>query len=104
MGETLARVIDRLAEAALDPARTEELARFVDDGDLPEPLTTVRCRRLLTTTLRHLHRLRVWTLDSYFIQIARSFSLELGLPLRWWIVEEIEWLQPPDRVRLRSLG
>ena len=40
--------------------------------------------------VRQLHRLRVGTLDSFFIQIARSFSLELGLPPGWQIVDEID--------------
>jgi ATP-dependent exoDNAse (exonuclease V) beta subunit len=35
-----------------------------------------------------LHRLRVGTLDSVFTQMARSFSLELGLPPGWQICDE----------------
>jgi ATP-dependent exoDNAse (exonuclease V) beta subunit len=38
--------------------------------------------------VRQLHRLRVSTLDSFFIQIAHSFSLELGLPPGWEIADE----------------
>ena len=41
------------------------------------PVSTVA-----TTTLR------VGTLDSWFIQLAGSFSLELGLPAGWTICEE----------------
>ena len=44
---------------------------------------------MLREMVRHLHRLRVSTLDSFFVQIAQSFSLELGLPAGWEIAEEI---------------
>ncbi len=83
-GEILDRVLTRLAEAALDERKREVLAQHVDDR-----LTQTRCQRLLREMVRHLHRLRVGTLDSFFIQVARSFSLELGLPPAWQIVDEV---------------
>lgn len=83
-GEILDRVLTRLAEAALDERKREALAQHVDDG-----LTQARCQRLLREMVRHLHRLRVGTLDSFFIQVARSFSLELGLPPAWQIIDEV---------------
>ena len=41
-------------------------------------------------SIDRLHRLQISTLDSFFIQMASSFSLELGLPPGWRIVEPIE--------------
>ncbi len=52
------------------------------------PLTTERCQELLAVIIRQLHRLRIGTLDSLFQQIAGNFSLELGLPPGWSIVEQ----------------
>ena len=45
-------------------------------------------KELLAEVTRHLHRLRVCTLDSFFQQVARSLTLELGLPPGWSIVDE----------------
>lgn len=83
-GEILDRVILRLAEATQRDDKLKELARFTGD----ERFSRDECLRLLQDTMRQLHRLRVSTLDSLFAQIARSFSLELGLPPGWQIVEE----------------
>lgn len=91
-GEILDRVILRLAQATQDEAKCRELANHTGSG----PLTRAACLHLLEDAMRHLHRLRVSTLDSFFAQIARSFSLELGLPPGWQIVEE--W----DDARLRT--
>ncbi len=84
-GEILARVFVRIAEAAADAEKLDELARQINDVSLDRP----RCLDLLAHLVRRLHRLRVCTLDSFFIQIARSFSLELGLAPGWQIVDEV---------------
>ena len=85
-GEILDRVLLRLAQAAADENERKALADAI--GDLQ--LTDDRCRELLVETLRSLHRLRVGTLDSYFIQVAGSFALELGLPPGWSICEPLD--------------
>jgi ATP-dependent helicase/nuclease subunit A len=85
-GEILDRILLRLAEASLDAQSCAELGKFLHDPEL----TRTRCRRLLTTSARNLHRLRVSTLDAFFAKIASSFSLELGLPPGWRIVDELE--------------
>ena len=85
-GEILDRVLLRLAEAADNETKRKELAEAIGD----KKLTRERCRDLLVATVRSLHRLRVGTLDSYFIQVARSFALELGLPPGWSIGEELD--------------
>lgn len=85
-GEILDRVLLRLATAALEPAECRKLATFLDTPNL----NCDQCRSLLGSLMRNLHRLRVSTLDSFFAQIAHSFSLELGLPPGWRIAEELE--------------
>ncbi len=84
-GEILDRVVVRLAKAALDDDECEELAGYLE----AERLSRARCLELLEQLTRNLHRLRVSTLDSFFSQLAGSFSLELGLPPGWRIVEEL---------------
>jgi len=84
-GEILGRVLLRLAEAAGEPAKLWQLA-----DNLKTPLDRPRCLEILAGMVRRLHRLRVSTLDSFFLQVARSFSLELGLPPGWQIVDEVE--------------
>ena len=85
-GEILDRVLVRLAEAALAPKKLAELARYVGGP----PLDCGRCLGLLRDMVRHLHRLRIGTLDSFFVEIAQSFGLELGFPPGWSIAEEID--------------
>ncbi|MDZ7619654.1 MAG: UvrD-helicase domain-containing protein, partial [Patescibacteria group bacterium] len=85
-GEILDRVLTRLAGAALDAAKLAELNQHVQG----EPITRDACLRLVAGMVRRLHRLRVGTLDSFFVQIAQSFGLELGLPPGWQIVDEID--------------
>jgi ATP-dependent exoDNAse (exonuclease V) beta subunit len=84
-GEILDRVLTRLAEAALDSKKLAELTKHVGDSSLDR----ARCLDILHNLLRQLHRIRVGTLDHFFIQIARSFSLDLGLPPGWRIVDEV---------------
>ncbi len=48
------------------------------------------CLELLGALVRRLHRIRVSTLDSLFIDMARAFGLDLGLPPAWQIVDEID--------------
>lgn len=84
-GEILDRVLFRLAAAATDDKQLAQLSKFIAAGKL----TRHDCLRLLEQAARHLHRLRVGTLDSFFMAIAGSFSLELGLPSGWTIADEV---------------
>ncbi len=83
-GEILDRVMLRLALAASDDASCADLAGHVD-----ATIDTARCRELLQMLVQNLHRLRICTLDSFFSQLAGSFTLELGLPAGWNILESI---------------
>jgi len=81
-GEILARVLARLADAALDPA-----SRAALNAELPAPfrLDTARAERLLAAVARALPELRVETLDAFFHRIAAGHAFELGLPPGWGI-------------------
>ncbi|HAT16955.1 MAG TPA: hypothetical protein DCS76_04120, partial [Gemmatimonadetes bacterium] len=91
-GEILERVLLRLAEGASDPAKAQEL------GKDAHPILTrpEECRGLLSRLLANLHQMNVGTLDAFFVQMARSFFLELGLPPRWTIADK------PTRDRIRT--
>ena len=91
-GEILDRVLFRLAEAIADPGKLGALAVNIQD----QSFDRARCLTVLRQLVHHIHRLRVSTLDSFFIQVAQSFALELGLPPGWQIAEEI------DDIRLRT--
>jgi ATP-dependent helicase/nuclease subunit A len=84
-GEILDRVLLRLADGALDPEAAGSLG-----------LDSERCLELLGDLVRRLHAVNVGTLDSFFQRISRSFSLELGLPVRWALSDG------PAETRLRS--
>lgn len=85
-GEILDRILTRLAEAADDEQKCRSLDGHLAPGGVD--LTRTRAAELLETLVRNLHRLRISTLDAFFAQIATSFSLELGLPPGWRILEE----------------
>lgn len=83
--EILDRVLLRVADAIESDKPLRELQKNISvDG-----LDRDTCRRLLDRLLSQLHRLRIGTLDSFFIQLASSFGFELGLPTGWRIVEEL---------------
>jgi ATP-dependent exoDNAse (exonuclease V) beta subunit len=83
-GEILDRVLVRLARSALDEKECTELAESIgNDG-----LNPTGALELLANLVKHLHRLRISTLDGFFAQLAASFGLELALPPGWRIVEE----------------
>lgn len=83
-GEILDRIVSRLTAAAADESKAFELARQIGHPGL----TPSDFARLLRNVLTNLHRLRIGTLDSLFLVLAGAFSLELGLPPGWGIVEE----------------
>ncbi len=49
--------------------------------------------RLLADLARNLYRMRISTLDSFFNKLATAFSLELGLPPGWSILEETDYFR-----------
>ncbi len=94
-GEILGRVLLRLADAAVDPAKCASLAEQIDEPSL----TPERAAGILVRVTRSLHRLRICTLDSFFGGLAGTFSLEVGLPPTYSIVEDDD----DDRLRLDAI-
>ncbi|MFO7906021.1 MAG: UvrD-helicase domain-containing protein [Pirellulaceae bacterium] len=84
-GEILGRVMSGLARAALDENERSQLAHHLRLSSL----TRSDCLQSLERLVRNLHRLHISTLDAFFAQLAGSFSLELGLPPGWRIVEPV---------------
>jgi ATP-dependent helicase/nuclease subunit A len=89
--EILERVLLRLARGALEDEAAEDLVKSVwMDAPVPRPagfLSREHSGRLLTRFVRSLHRANIGTLDSFFVQVASSFSQELGLPPGWALVD-----------------
>jgi ATP-dependent helicase/nuclease subunit A len=83
--EILDRVLLRVADAIESDKPLRELQQTVPIAGLDRNT----CGQLLDRLLKQLHRLRIGTLDSFFIQLAGSFGFELGLPTGWRIVEEL---------------
>ena len=85
-GEILERLLGRLAVAARRPDQLQQLAADLGEPDFDRDDSL----RLLRSLTRELHRLQVGTLDSFFSRLAKSYTLELGLPPGWDVVEELE--------------
>ena len=99
--EILDRILFRLATAAENDNAALELAMAIGLEDSlvkADESFREKCLRKLRELTSALPRLRVSTLDAFFAQIAQSFSLELGLPPGWRIVEE------SDEAAIRSLA
>lgn len=92
-GEIIDRVLLSLADAA-DPENEPALEALREQVGVPT-LPRHVCLQLLQNLLRNVHRLRICTLDSLFVQIAKSFPMELGLPPVWRLTDEIEetWMR-----------
>lgn len=102
-GEFLDAVFLRLADAALDPKKLEDLNRDLnsdpDEGVIPT-LDEIHCRALLSKLVADSGRLTMGTIDSLFARIARSFPLESGLPGEFTMIGESEL----ERARTEALA
>ena len=85
-GEVMHRVLERLSNAVIDPESLEELRGATE---LPT-LTSEKCADVLASLISQLNRLSIVTIDSFFSRMASSFSLELGLPMQYQLIEEEE--------------
>jgi ATP-dependent exoDNAse (exonuclease V) beta subunit len=85
-GEILDRTLQRLAEAAQDAEKLDELARALGRTDV----TAERCHAVLSSLVRGLDTLQVRTIDSFFVHLVRLFALDLELPPNWSISSEGE--------------
>jgi len=76
-GEFLDAILQKLARCA---SSKDSATRLGAELALPAELSTpVHFRRLLRGVVDALHRLRLETLDAFFMKIAQSFALEIGL-------------------------
>ncbi|MCL2005636.1 MAG: UvrD-helicase domain-containing protein [Planctomycetaceae bacterium] len=89
-GEILDRILNRLAEAALDEIKQHEFAKHIPLSAKDPVKRTALLQKTTAELARNLYRLRISTLDSFFHKIASSFSLELALPPGWTIIDEAE--------------
>lgn len=88
-GEIAQRILGMLANAALSDRAARELATHTKRPKL----TRERCLELLRGLLASLHRLNISTLDSFFVRVAGSFALELGMGLKWTISDDVADVQ-----------
>ncbi|QDV25065.1 PD-(D/E)XK nuclease family protein [Aureliella helgolandensis] len=95
-GEIMHRVLQRLAKACLSESERLELAQHLSGVDVSQAACLAALRRVTST----LHRLRIGTLDSFFAQIAKTFSLEMALPPGWSTMDP----QAEPVVQLESIG
>jgi len=90
-GEILDRILNRLAEAALDEEAQKRLAEQIPLPVKDKKKCTALLQRTVAEIAQNLYRMRISTLDSFFNKIASSFSLELALPPGWAIIEETDY-------------
>ncbi len=102
-GEIQDRILSRLGQGALSDEGAAKLSSELFNGD-ESALTRERLQDLTIDVVRSLHRLRVCTLDSFFMQISGGFAFEIGLPPNWRIVEETEYKSLLHNAILASLG
>jgi ATP-dependent helicase/nuclease subunit A len=85
-GEILDRVLERLALASGETTAAKQLAAQIG----AENLGQADFVRLLRRLLQNLNRVRIGTLDSFFMALAGSFIFELGLRPGWSICEDAD--------------
>ncbi|MBR5626442.1 MAG: UvrD-helicase domain-containing protein, partial [Thermoguttaceae bacterium] len=86
-GEILNRILLRLGKAAHDDKYAVKLSEELCGNDRTSRSVF---EEILVRTVRNLHHFRVCTLDAFFMKLAGSFSLELGISPGWHIIEEVE--------------
>ena len=85
-GEIQERVLQRLADAALDEMVCHELGAAIGAADLTCEAAAAKLHELI----RELHRMNISTLDAFFNRLASTYTFELGLPTAWRLFDEAE--------------
>ncbi len=88
-GEILDRVLERLVDAASDEKKRKDLSDQLRES-LGRATSSADARALLVQLTRQIDRFRIRTLDAFFVQLAKLFALDLGLPSDWTIVDEVD--------------
>jgi len=95
-GEIMHRVLQRLAQSCVNEQARREMSQHLPDVDS----SAAACLAALRRVTRSIHRLRIGTLDSFFAQVARTFSLEMGLPPGWTPLDPVQ----EPQVQLQAIG
>ena len=93
-GEIRDRLLGELAEAAADDRAFEAMGPKLPPGTTREDLV-----RLLLALVERLDRLRISTIDAFFMTLARAYGFDLEMPPDWRIADEMEIAE----LRLRAL-
>jgi len=101
-GEFLEAILQKLASCALNETAAARLGAEL--GLLPQDAKPENFRRLLRAVVDSLHRLRLGTLDGFFMEIAQSFALEIGLGARVELIETHAEAQAKVRVLAQIFG
>jgi len=95
----------RAPTSARQKKQSETASRLgAELGLPPEEATPEKFRRLLRAVVDSLHRLRLGTLDGFFMEIAQSFALEIGLGARVELLEAHAQAQAKARVLAQIFG
>jgi ATP-dependent helicase/nuclease subunit A len=93
-GEIRDRLLGELAEAAADDAAFEEMRPKLPAGTTRDQLVS-----LLLELVERLDRMRISTIDAFFMTLARAYAFDLEMPPDWRIADEMEIAE----LRLRAL-
>ncbi|MDE0820582.1 MAG: UvrD-helicase domain-containing protein, partial [Opitutales bacterium] len=105
-GEFLLSILQRLAKASQDQDTRIELERLfkADFKDLSQPeVSQDSCMKALRQLTAQLHRLNLWTIDSFFHRILSVFPFEFGLTGGFNILREYEEESIRHQVLVRLL-
>ncbi|HRT04851.1 MAG TPA: UvrD-helicase domain-containing protein [Kiritimatiellia bacterium] len=100
-GEILARILTRLARAAASEEGNRGLSRELAAAQLAGFADPAAAQAALRRLVQALPRLRIGTLDSFFLQILRPFRLEAGIGAELAIAPQTD--DPEENLILQSL-
>ena len=100
-GEILTRILTRLSQAAHCEDEFLILNAHLADARLPGFVDRPAVQSALRRLIHDLPRLRIGTLDSFFLQILRQFRLEAGIGAELSIAPELD--APEDNRILQNL-
>ena len=110
-GEFFSRILTRMARAAQSAPEAARLEAAIYEQEIQHahhlgsvlplprpPVTQASATAMLVTLVQRLHLLSLGTMDSFFIRMARSCPLELGLSGDFGILDQSRSLQIRQRI------